>query len=59
LLVAGGGAAVLAPVAGASSLALPSLDLAYARLLVAGELLAANFYTQALAAATTGRSVTA
>ena len=39
-------------------MSLPSLDLAYARLLVTGELLAANFYTQALAAALSGRSVT-
>jgi hypothetical protein len=37
---------------------LPSGDLAYARLLVGAELLAADFYTQAIAAAAAGPAVT-
>jgi rubrerythrin len=42
----------------ASADPLPTTDLAYARLLVGAELLAADFYSQAVAAANSGPSVT-
>ena len=42
----------------ASADPLPVMDLAYARLLVGAELLAADFYQQAIAASNTGPSVT-
>ena len=45
-LLAGGVALVIAPRAAAAT---PDGDLAYARLLIGGELLAADFYTQAVA----------
>jgi len=54
LLVAG---ASLAALTGQAAAALPSTDLAYARLLVGGELLASDFYSQAIAASNTGASV--
>src|SRR5579871_3132506 len=47
-LLAGG--AILATAGTASAAALPLQDVAYARLLVGAELLAADFYTQAIAA---------
>lgn len=52
--VAASGAGILACRAAAD--VLPDADLAYARLLVAADLLAADFYTQALAAKTFGPS---
>jgi hypothetical protein len=55
LLVAGTGLTQLADVATAAPL--PAADLAYARLLVGAELLASDFYSQAIAAASAGRSV--
>jgi hypothetical protein len=54
LLVAGVAVGGFAETAAA---ALPISDLAYARLLVAAELLAADFYSQAIAAANTSSSV--
>jgi rubrerythrin len=56
LLVAGSAVGALVDVAAAAPL--PTTDLAYARLLVGAELLASDFYTQALAAANTGPTVT-
>jgi hypothetical protein len=56
LALAGGAVGVLADAASADPL--PAGDLAYARLLVGAELLASDFYTQALAASTTGKTVT-
>ena len=56
-LLAGGG--VLAGLEGAANAApLPVSDLAYARLLVGAELLAADFYSQALSADVTGGTTT-
>jgi hypothetical protein len=55
LVVAGGTLGVLADGAAA---ALPSGDTAYVRLLVGAELLASDFYTQALAASVAGPAVT-
>src|SRR5262245_49274984 len=52
-----GGATVTQLVETASADPLPATDLAYARLLVGAELLAADFYTQAVAAANTGPAV--
>ena len=57
LLVGGAALGRFAETAAAD--AVPPADLAYARLLVGVELLAADFYTQAIAAANTGRAVTA
>jgi len=59
MMAAGGASAAIATAAEGAATALPSLDLAYCRLLVGGELLASNFYAQALAAALSGRTVTA
>jgi Ferritin-like domain len=56
LLVAGAGLGRFVDTAAADPL--PTADLAYARLLVAVELLASDFYTQAIAAANTGKAVT-
>ena len=56
LLVAGGTFAQLAETASAD--ALPVMDLAYARLLVGAELLASDFYSQAIAASNTTAVVT-
>jgi hypothetical protein len=56
LLVAGGASTVLAGAASADPL--PVQDLAYARLLVGAELLASDFYQQAIAASNTGPVVT-
>ena len=56
LLVAGGTSAALAGAASADPL--PVQDLAYARLLVGAELLASDFYQQAIAASNTGPVVT-
>lgn len=54
-----GGTAVLGGLAGAASAApLPVQDLAYARLLVGAELLAGDFYAQALSSAATSGQVT-
>jgi len=55
LVVAGGVLGALA--AEASADPLPTMDLAYARLLVGAELLAADFYQQAIAASNTGATV--
>jgi hypothetical protein len=55
LVVAGGALGAFA--AGAAADALPVGDLAYARLLVASELLASDFYQQAIAASNTSGSV--
>jgi rubrerythrin len=52
-----GGSAVTQLVDVASADPLPGTDLAYARLLVGAELLAADFYSQAVAAANSGPSV--
>jgi hypothetical protein len=57
LLVAGTAVAGLAE--GAAADPLPLADLAYARLLVAAELLASDFYEQAVAASNTSPAVTA
>jgi hypothetical protein len=43
--------------ASAAAAPLPATDLAYARLLVGAELLASDFYTQAIAAANTGPTI--
>ncbi len=56
LVAAGSAVAVLAESASAD--ALPVMDLAYARLLVAAELLASDFYQQAIAASNTSAAVT-
>src|SRR3954447_21313105 len=56
LLIAG--AALGQYVGTAAADPLPTADLAYARLLVGGELLAAAFYGQAVAAVASGKSVT-
>jgi rubrerythrin len=56
LLVAGSGLGRFA--ASAAAAPLPATDLAYARLLVGAELLASDFYTQAIAAASTGPTIT-
>ena len=56
LLVAG--SALGQFVASAAAAPLPTGDLAYARLLVGVELLASDFYTQAIAAANTGPTIT-
>ena len=56
LLVAGTALAQLAD--GAAADPLPSSDLAYGRLLVGAELLASDFYTQAIAASNSSPSVT-
>ena len=56
LLVAGAAFTQLIETAAADPL--PSADLAYARLLVGAELLASDFYTQAINASVTGKSVT-
>src|SRR5262249_48181960 len=60
-----GGAGLLVGVSAVSQLVevasadpLPTTDLAYARLLVGAELLAADFYAQAIAAANSGPGVT-
>lgn len=55
LVLAGGVAAALAGTAAADPL--PAQDLAYARLLVAAELLASDFYSQAVAASVAGPAV--
>jgi hypothetical protein len=61
---AGGGAVLLAggafgPLADTAAAApLPAGDTAYVRLLVGAELLAADFYSQAIAASVTGRALT-
>ena len=57
LLVAGGALAGFADAAPAAADPLPLGDLAYARLLVGTELLAADFYSQAVAASNTGKLV--
>ena len=56
LLVAGGALSQFVELAAADPL--PVVDLAYARLLVGAELLASDFYSQAIAASTTGGTVT-
>ncbi len=56
LLVAGSAFAQFPAAAGADPL--PDGDLAYARLLVGAELLAADFYSQAIAASNSGKVVT-
>jgi hypothetical protein len=56
LLVAGGACAALAGAASADPV--PIQDLAYARLLVGAELLASDFYRQAIAASNSGPVVT-
>jgi Ferritin-like domain len=56
LLVAGSALGQFADTAAAAPL--PAADLAYARLLVGAELLASDFYTQAIAAANTGPNLT-
>lgn len=55
LLVGGSALGLLAAPAAAAPL--PASDLAYARLLVGAELLASDFYTQAIAAANTGPTI--
>jgi hypothetical protein len=56
LVIAGGTVAALAEAASADPL--PAADLAYARLLVGAELLASDFYQQAIAASNSGPAVT-
>ena len=56
VLLVGGSALGYAATAAADPV--PTADLAYARLLVGFELLASTFYTQAIAAANTSRSIT-
>jgi rubrerythrin len=55
LLVAGSALGTFVEAAAADPL--PTGDLAYARLLVGAELLASDFYTQAIAAANSGKSI--
>jgi Ferritin-like domain len=55
LLVAG---SALGQFVDSAAAALPTGDLGYARLLVGAELLASDFYTQAIAAANTGPAIT-
>jgi len=57
-LVGGAALGQFIDTAGAVSASLPSSDLAYARLLVGAELLATDFYSQAIAASNTSASVT-
>jgi hypothetical protein len=57
LAVAGGALGPLAQAAAADPL--PPVDLAYARMLVGAELLAADFYAQAIAASNTGHRLAA
>jgi Ferritin-like domain len=52
-----GGSALGQFAASAAAAPLPATDLAYARLLVGAELLASDFYTQAIAAANTGPTI--